>query len=107
MGIIIDFSIGIGWDKLDYQYYKVDIFLKKNDKIDSIIKYVEKNPYLACINHTLGYADLELEFVLRNLYQLNQIIDDISNKFPDSIRNYSYFCALKFHERQKFPIFLR
>ena len=105
LGIIKDFSIGINWNKLGYQYFKIDIYLKEYNKIHQIIKYIEKNPYLCSIGSTLGYADLEIEMILRNVNHLHQIFEDISNRFPDCIRTYKYFSVVKMNERQKFPSF--
>lgn len=31
---------------------------------------------------TIGYTDLELGFIFNNSHQLNQIMDNLSNKFP-------------------------
>jgi Lrp/AsnC family leucine-responsive transcriptional regulator len=90
-GVINAFSTLIDYSKLDYQWFKADLYLKEYSKIHQIIKYIEKNPNLVGIDHTFGYVDLELEFILKNINHLNQIFEDLSIKFPDSIRNYSYF----------------
>ena len=29
--------------------------------LNKIVKYIEKNPHLLCVDYTIGYADLELE----------------------------------------------
>jgi DNA-binding Lrp family transcriptional regulator len=104
-GIIKCFTIGINWNKLGYQYFKIDLYLKEYSRIHKIINYIEKNPYLIAIPKTLGYADLEIEMILKNVNHLYQIIEKISNKFPDSIRTFTNFSVLNMTEKQKFPIF--
>jgi len=72
-----------------YQSY---LFLK------TFIKYVEKNPNLSAVDHTLGYADLELEIFFKNVDELRRFIEDISIKFPKTIKNYTYFTVMKNHK---------
>ena len=97
-GVINRFSIFLNFSKLGYNGYKVDIYLKEYSKIHQIIKYIEKNPYLSGIDSTLGYVDLELELILKNINQLHEIIEGISNKFPNSIRNFTYFRMIEAHK---------
>jgi DNA-binding Lrp family transcriptional regulator len=97
-GVINRFSILIDFGKIGYIGYKVDIYLKEYSKIHQIIKYIEKNPHLGGIDSTLGYVDLEIELILKNINQLHEIIEDISTKFPNSIRNYTYFRLIETHK---------
>jgi len=94
-GLIVYFTVNLDLDQLGYQCFKVDFFLKKYNLKYKIIKYVEQNPHLYAVDHTIDYADLELELYMKNLNHLHQFIEDISTKFPKSIRNYKYFQILK------------
>jgi Lrp/AsnC family transcriptional regulator, regulator for asnA, asnC and gidA len=96
--IILGFKIGIDWNRLGYQYFKIDFFLREYGKINQIIKYIEMNPNLVYVDYTVGYADLELEFYLNNITQLHQIVEDLFIKFPKVIRNYTYFIVIKEHK---------
>ena len=96
--IIRGFRVEIDFNKLGYQWFKVDLYLKEYSKIHPIIKYMETNPHLYYVDNTIGYADLELELLLKNVNQLHQIIDNISNKFPKTIRNYTYFHIIESHK---------
>ena len=97
-GVIHGFYALIDYSKLGYQWFKADLYLKEYSKIYQIIKYIEKNPHLVGIDNTFGYVDLELEFILKNINQLHQIFEEISTKFPDCIRNYSYFRVVEAHK---------
>ena len=97
-GAINRFHITINWEKLGYRWFKVDLFLKEYDKIFELTKYLEENPHLAYIDKTIGYADLELEFIVKNQKQLQDIIDDVHFKFPKLIRSYSYSFVIKSHK---------
>lgn len=97
-GVIMRYSIDIDWPKIGYRLYKADVVLKDPRKIHQIIDYVATNPNLFCRMASLGYVDLELIFMLNNANQLHQIMEDLSSKFPDTIRNYKYFSDIKTHK---------
>jgi DNA-binding Lrp family transcriptional regulator len=98
LGVIIYYSIDIDWPKIGYQWYKADIVLNDPEKRKKIVDYVENNPNLVYRIASLGYVDLELVFILNNANQLHQIMEDISSKFPDTIKNYKYFSITKTHK---------
>jgi len=105
-GIILGFKVEIDWNKLGYQYFKIDFYLKEYGKINQIIKYIEMNPNLVYVDYTVGYADLELEFYLNNITQLHQIVEDLFKKFPGIIKNYTYFTTIKAHKSFKLDFIL-
>ena len=102
-GVILRFTVTIDWEKIGYKWFKADLYLREHNKIHQIIKYLEGNPHLAYIDKTIGYANLELEFILRNTRQLRQIIEDLYTKFPETIRSYSYFYVVKSHKWVNVP----
>jgi hypothetical protein len=55
------------------------------------------------IDETAGFADLELDFIVENARKFHGIIDDLSNKFPNAIKNYTYFYIEEFLKFQYFP----
>jgi DNA-binding Lrp family transcriptional regulator len=97
-GVIMRYSIDIDWQKIGYRWYNADIVLKDNEKRQKIVDYIENNPNLDLRMTSLGYVDLELGFCLNNANQLHQIMEDLSSKFPDSIKNYKYFSNTKTHK---------
>lgn len=101
--VIQRFRVNVDFLKLGYQLFKVDINLKDHKKLHQIIKYVETNPNFIEIDTSLGYADLELDFCLRNANHLHQIMDDIGIRFPNVIRNYQYFSVMKTHKNNYLP----
>jgi len=97
-GIILRFEVGIDWNRLGYQFFKIDFYLREYGKINQIVKYIGMNPNLAYVDYTVGYADLELEFYLSTITQLHQIVEDLFKKFPGVIKNYTYFTIMKEHK---------
>ena len=98
LGVILRFHVTINWEKIGYKWFKVDLYLKDYNKINQILTYLETNPNLAYIDKTFGYADLELELIVKNVNQLKQIIEDLLSKFPKMIRSYSYFSIANSHK---------
>ena len=96
--VILGFTVELDLDKIGYQVWKVDFYLSEYTKINQIIKYVEQNPLLLCVDYTIGCADLEIEFNVKSIGQLHEIIEDLHSKFPKIIRSYSYFRVVKFHK---------
>ena len=103
LGVILRFHVTINWDIIGYKWFKVDLYLKDYNKKHLIIKYLEIYPNLSYIDKTFGYADLELELIVKDINQLKQIIEDISSKFPKMIRSYTYFSVAKSHKWVDIP----
>ena len=100
--IIKGFKVKIDWPKIGYYMYKLDIDLKQSKGFKKIIKYVEANPNLNWFCKSIGYVDLEFGFFLNNSHQLHLIMEDLSKKFPDTIKSYTYFCSIKTHKIYKY-----
>jgi DNA-binding Lrp family transcriptional regulator len=97
-GVIDRFHITLNCDIIGYRWFKVDLYLREYEKIHELTKYVEQNPHLAYIDITIGYADLELEFIVKNQQELHEIINDLQSKFPKLIRKILYISVLKSHK---------
>ena len=93
--IIIAFRIHIDFSKIGFYMFKVDIDLNNFDKVENIIKYIISNPNFEFICKTIGYVDLEFALILNNSQQLHQIMEDLMDRFPNALKNYSYFSEIK------------
>ena len=98
LGVIIGFKVLIDIGKLGYNWYKADLFLKDFSNKQKIINYLEEKQNLVVIDTTIGYADLEFEFCLENTDNLLKIYEEVSTKFPNTIKDFSYFRVLKVHK---------
>ena len=96
--VILGFSVELDMDKLGYQTWKVDFYLSEYTKLNQIVKYLEKNPLLYCVDYTIGYADLEIEINVKDNNQLHDIIEELHSKFPKLIRSYASFLGIKFYK---------
>ena len=98
-GIIKGYSIYLDFNKLDYNLYKLDIYLQDYKLRNKINNYIITNPAVRNRYISLGdSADLEYELNLKNVSFLHEFMEDVMMQFPDSIKNYTYFNSLKRHK---------
>jgi Lrp/AsnC family leucine-responsive transcriptional regulator len=90
-GLIQSFRTAVDFSIFGFKYYKVNIQLKDYNKRTEIVNQLEQSPFINYYSSTLGLCDLEFEFIVRDADHLIDIIDGISDRFPDSIRNYDYY----------------
>jgi Lrp/AsnC family transcriptional regulator for asnA, asnC and gidA len=97
--LILGYRTTINLSKFGLKLVKCFLFLKENKNIDKIMRYVEKNPFLHARDISIGSADIELLFRIKDISSLHTIVQDLSNKFPGVIKNYKYFsdfCIYKY-----------
>jgi DNA-binding Lrp family transcriptional regulator len=102
-GVINAFRVNVDYSKLDLHKYKVDIYLKDHKLKKPILNYLKDKPYIEYMNLAMGWADLEPEFVAKNMDELLKIIDEINSNFSGAIKNQSFFVAEKFHKLRCIP----
>jgi len=99
LDIIQGFRVDIDYSKLGYQFFKVNIDLNNYTERKKIISYIKYNPHLEMIDKSIGYYDLELDFWVEDLNQFHEIMDNLTTKFPESIKNYIYV-----HDSKKYKM---
>jgi len=102
-GVILGFKIDIDVTKMGYQKFKTNIQLRNYSQRKQIIDYIQHNSKLTNIDINTGESDLELEFVLENIKQLHEIMYEIMDRFPNSIKNYDIITLMKSHKFLFFP----
>jgi Lrp/AsnC family transcriptional regulator for asnA, asnC and gidA len=103
LDVIQGFRVNIDYTKMGYQFYKVNINLNDYRDRGKIIRYIRLDPHLIMIDKSIGYFDLELDFWVRNLKEFHQIMDNITETFPDSIKNYIYVHDPQLHKMRYIP----
>jgi Lrp/AsnC family transcriptional regulator for asnA, asnC and gidA len=102
-GVILGFRALVDYSLIGYQYFKVDLILKDPKRIHEISDYIVKNPHLMGKMKSIGHVDLELVFFLQNANHLYEIMNDLTSKFPEVIRNYNYYTHTKTYKYQYLP----
>jgi Lrp/AsnC family leucine-responsive transcriptional regulator len=102
-GVIKSFRVDIDLAKIGLQNFKVDIYLKEHKLKKPIITYLQDKPYIQFMNITIGWADLEPEFVVKNFDELIKILDEINTIFSGAIKKQSFFIADKLYKLRSMP----
>jgi hypothetical protein len=68
-----------------------------------IINYLKDNPNLVHIGTSAGISDIEVEFYVKRIDEVFDIMTDMVNKFPDVIRNYKHFIIKNVHKLNFMP----
>ena len=97
-GIIRGFRINIDISKLGYNIFRAHVFLNDYNMRNDIINYIRCNPNLVFIYTYTGEADLEFEFYLKNINNFHEIMDNLSSKFPQAIKNFQSLHINNYHK---------
>lgn len=93
------YTIIVDWYKIGYRWFHLQISMKDYSKKNQIINYLRKNPYLIRTFKFLNLdMDLHFTFLLHNMEQLRNIIEEITTKFPDSINDYHFYSTFKIYK---------
>jgi DNA-binding Lrp family transcriptional regulator len=104
LGVIAGFDVEIDFSKLEYKLYRLDINLNEDVKKQPIIDLIVKNPHIKCVYGSIGdAADIELEFIIKDINQIHRLIENISLKFPNSIKEYKYHFSSNRHKSLPIP----
>lgn len=101
--VIQAFRININLSKFELHNYKVDIYLKEHKQKKLIIKYLENKPYFEGLNLVVGWADIEPEFIVKDINELNNILSEINQKFPNAIKKQNYWITEKVYKERWLP----
>jgi len=90
-GVIQAFRVNIDYSKIDLKHFKVDIYLKEHNKKKNIWNFLKEKTYFEYLNVSVGWCDLEPEFVVKNVEYLDDIFNEIDSKFPKSIKKWNFW----------------
>ena len=102
-GVIQAYRVNIDRSFLGLQIYKVDIFLKAYNQRGNIIRYLENKGCIECLNVAVGWSDIEPEIVVENTDKLIKLMEEISDKFPNSIKKENYWIMATVHKERWLP----
>ena len=82
--IIAQYTVNVDWPKIGYKWFHLQISLRDYNKKNQILNHIRNNPYLIRRLKFLDLGmDLHFTFLLQNMEQLRNIIEDISTRFPN------------------------
>lgn len=102
-GVIQAFRIGVDYSKLDLKHFKVDVYLKEHNKRKAIWNFLKFKPYFEYLNVSVGWCDLEPEFVVKNVEELDNIFNEIENNFPGIIKKWNFWITEESYKERWLP----
>jgi len=104
-GAIQAFRVGIDISKLGLEKFVLNVFLGEPKQKNSLINYLQNLPSLEYIDMAIGWTDLTLEVILKDVNELTQIMDQISSKYPNAIKKQNLMIATQYHKERWLPEF--
>lgn len=101
--IILGFRAMIDLSKIGYYWYKIEFELEKYEVKKDLLSYFQVHPNIVYAYETIGGPDLEVELEVRSYEEFKSILDDIREKYGESIRNYEHMLWYKEHKLTFMP----
>jgi len=90
------YTINVDWAKIGYRWFHLQINMRDYSRKNEIMCYIRKNPNLIRSFKFINIdVDLHFTFLLHNMEQLRNIIEDITTRFPDLINDYHFYSTFK------------
>ena len=93
-GIIQGYRVMIDVEKLGYHFYKAEIRLSNYKKIKQIMQFCHQHPNIYQVDKTIGGETLEIEFHVKKLQGMLDIIAEIEGIFQNTIESFDYITVL-------------
>lgn len=81
-GVIMGYRADINVRKLGYEDYGVEIYLSDRKDFAKLEMWANGNPHTTWLQKTVAEADLELEIEAKGREQMEQILNELREKFP-------------------------
>ncbi len=103
VGIIQGYRANIDVGKLGYKFYKTEIRLSDYNRIDSLLDFCHMHPNIYQVDKTIGGETIEIEFHVKSLSRMHEIIEEINKKFNNIIERLDYLDVLSFEKATFMP----
>jgi len=90
-GIIVGHKLNLNLEILGYEGYRIDLHLISLKRNKEIYEYCKQHKNIYQIMNSIGGADFEMSVVVKDLYHLIEILDELKEKFKEVINDYEYF----------------
>jgi len=101
--VILAFKALIDYNKLGYQYFKIDLFIEDLRQKKQLREYVKIHPNTVYEDRTFGGSDFEFDVELQSYKEFYSLIEDLKTRFPELIRVYNYYKAKKIYKYVYLP----
>lgn len=103
--VIVGFRPVFNLQKLGRTYYKIDLWLRKFDNYEEIRGHILSQPEVTYSEKSIISSDIEFDIEAKNFSEFVSIMDSFKAKFPEDIRNYTYYSQVKNYKMRFAPEF--
>ena len=89
-GIILGYYALIDETKLGYVFYKIDFYLNDLSQVKEMNAYAKQHKNVVYRMRTIGGPDFEIEVIVKDVIEMKKIINEIRERFPNSISYYRF-----------------
>ena len=107
LGVIVGYTIIFDFHALGYEYYKVDLEVEDLKILPGLHEFAKRHPHIIYRDITVGGSDFEFDCELKSQDDFYTLMGEIKALFPQKIRHYFYYKALKIYKYAYFPEELR
>lgn len=90
-GVIKGYKLNLNLEPLGFEGYRADLHLISTKRNKEIYNYCKNHKNIYQIMNSIGGADLEMSVIVKDLYELTKIMDDLKEEFKDVVNDYEYF----------------
>ena len=93
--VIIGYRTRMDYEKLGYQYYKVDLWFNNMKKQQEFMEKVLSHPNIIYTEKTLVTSHFEFDLEVKNFHDFIRIMDEFEKQFPNVVQRYTYYTLIK------------
>ena len=102
-GVILAYKVFIDFNKLGYEYYKVDVELEDYSLKHRMQSFLRRHPNVIYENRMVGGSDLEFDVEVPAYEDFVKLGEELKATFPQKIRSYTFYRARKMFKALVFP----
>lgn len=101
--VIVGFRTMFNYEKLGYQYYKVDMWFNNMKKRGEIMQLVLSHPNVIYTENTIVTSHFEFDLEVQSFEEFVKIMDEFETAFPNDINRYEYYTLVKSYKISYLP----
>lgn len=101
--VIVAYKLLLDTSKLGYEYYKVDLELEDVNVIPALNQFIIQHPNVIYRDIAVGGSDFEFDCEFASPHDFYAFMEELKELFPQRIRSYHYYKALKIYKYSYFP----
>ncbi|MBS3067569.1 AsnC family transcriptional regulator [Candidatus Micrarchaeota archaeon] len=101
--VIVGFRTMLNYEKLGYQYYKVDLWFSNMARYSQIMQRILSHSNVIYTERTLITSHFEFDLEVKDFREFILIMDGFEKEFPEDIKRYEYYTMIKNYKTNYLP----